>query len=100
MSKGFCLGISIFHESPLAGLRVALQGGFRGQVESAPVDSLDSDKESTLPILASRKFPKSSHYSASTRRGGFQVDSPVRNPVASEIARSAPPYTDRTREEP
>ncbi len=34
------------------------------------------------------------------RRGGFQVDSPVRNPVASKMARSAPPYTDRAREEP
>ncbi len=32
--------------------------------------------------------------------GGFQVDSPVRNPVASKMARSAPPYTSRAREEP
>jgi hypothetical protein len=33
-------------------------------------------------------------------RGGFQVDSPVRNPVANEMPRSAPPYTDRAQEEP
>ena len=32
--------------------------------------------------------------------GGFQVDSPVRNPGASEMARSSPPYTDRAGEEP
>ena len=32
--------------------------------------------------------------------GGFRVDSPVRKPVASEMARSSPPYTDRAREEP
>ena len=33
-------------------------------------------------------------------KGGFQVDSPVKKPVASKMPRSAPSYTDRTREEP
>lgn len=28
------------------------------------------------------------------------MDSPVKEPVASEMPRSAPPYTDRAREEP
>ena len=32
--------------------------------------------------------------------GGFRVDSPVKNPAASEIARSSPPYTDRAIEKP
>lgn len=32
--------------------------------------------------------------------GGFQVDSPVKKPNASEMARCAPPYTDRDGEEP
>ena len=64
------------------------------------MDSLDSVKESTSPAGRSAKPLIMSQNSGPTRRGGFQVDSPVRNPVASEIARSAPPYTDRAREEP
>jgi hypothetical protein len=32
--------------------------------------------------------------------GGFRLDSPVKVPVASEMLRSAPPYTSRAREEP
>ena len=32
--------------------------------------------------------------------GGFQVDSPVKIQVARKLARCAPPYTDRAREEP
>jgi len=33
-------------------------------------------------------------------QSGFKVDSPVKKPRASEMARCAPPYTDRAREEP
>lgn len=44
-------------------------------------------------LILSHNFPQG-------RRGGFQVDSPVKNPVARKVARSAPPYTDRGREEP
>ena len=33
-------------------------------------------------------------------RGGFQVDSPVKKPRASEMPRCAPPYTDSAWEEP
>ena len=54
------------------------------------MDSLDSVKESTSPAGRSAKPLIMSQNSGPTRRGGFQVDSPVRNPVASEIARSAP----------
>jgi len=32
--------------------------------------------------------------------GGFRLDSPVKVPVASEMARCAPPSTDPAREEP
>ncbi|PXW66346.1 hypothetical protein C7964_11077, partial [Loktanella sp. PT4BL] len=31
---------------------------------------------------------------------GFEVDSPVKKPRASEMARQAPPYTDQAGEEP
>jgi hypothetical protein len=34
------------------------------------------------------------------RKGGFRVDSPVRSGFASEMLRSAPPYTNGTLEEP
>jgi len=37
---------------------------------------------------------------AKTGQGGFQVDSPVKKPRASQMARCAPPYTDRAGEEP
>ena len=36
----------------------------------------------------------------SDTQGGFQVDSPVKKPVARKLARSAPPYTEFAREEP
>jgi hypothetical protein len=36
----------------------------------------------------------------SGRRGGFQVDSPVKTPVARKLARCAPPYTFSSGEEP
>jgi hypothetical protein len=64
------------------------------------VASLDSAVESTLvrgptpkPLISSQEF-------AWVRPSGFQVASPVKRPVASEMARSAPPYTNRAREEP
>ena len=41
-----------------------------------------------------------SHFYLEPSQGGFQVDSPVKKPRASEMARQAPPYTDRAREEP
>mgnify|MGYP003603640143 CR=1 FL=1 len=50
--------------------------------------------------MLSGKVLKLSHNFPQGRRGGFQVDSPVKKPVASEMPRSAPPYTDRAREEP
>ena len=62
--------------------------------------SLDSAEESTLPAGWTGKLLIINDNSEPVCRGGFQVDSPVRNPVASEIARSSPPYTDRAREEP
>lgn len=45
------------------------------------------------PLMLSRKFKPIGW-------GGFQVASPVKTPRASQVARSAPPYTDCAREEP
>jgi hypothetical protein len=45
------------------------------------------------PLILSRNFD-------SAAGGGFRLDSPVKKPHASELARSAPPPTDRAREEP
>jgi hypothetical protein len=36
----------------------------------------------------------------SAYRSGFYLDSPVKNPVASEMPRCAPPHTNGTGEEP
>jgi hypothetical protein len=47
-----------------------------------------------------RKLLLSRRIISGVAAGGFRVDSPVRNPVASEMARSSPPYTDPAREEP
>ena len=88
----------------LAGLQGVFRGGFLGwlpaSVDSVQVDSLDSSEESTWPAGPSAKLLILSLNSEPACQRGFQVDSPVRNPVASEIARSSPPYTDRAREEP
>ena len=62
--------------------------------------SLDSSEESTLPAGWPGKLLILSQNSGPACRGGFQVDSPVRNPAASEIARSSPPYTFGAGEEP
>ena len=88
----------------LAGLQGVFRGGFLGwlpaSVDSVQVDSLDSSEESTWPAGPSAKLLILSLNSEPACQGGFQVDSPVRNPVASEIARSSPPYTNRAGEEP
>jgi hypothetical protein len=83
---------------------VSFRGGFLGWlpagVDSVQVASLDSSEESTRPAGLPAKLLIMSQKSDANRWGGFQVDSPVRNPVASEIARSSPPYTDRPKKEP
>lgn len=88
----------------VAGLRAAFRGGVLGWlpagVESAQVDSLDSSEESTWAKGRSAKFLITIPISGPIHQGGFQVDSPVRNPDASEMPRSAPPYTNLAREEP
>ena len=56
---------------------------------------LDSAEESTLPAGWPGKLLILSQNSGSACRGGFQLDSPVRNPAASEIARSSPPVYDQ-----
>ncbi|RBI69892.1 hypothetical protein DQW77_15075 [Roseovarius sp. TE539] len=75
----------------MTGLQGAFQGGFLGwlpaRADSAQVASLDSSEESTWAKGRTAKPLKTSQKSELARRGGFQVDSPVRNPVASEIAR-------------
>ena len=64
------------------------------------MDSLASKRNPPWPPILSGKVRKLSHNFPQGRRGGFQVDSPVKKPVASEMPRSAPPYTDCAREEP
>ena len=64
------------------------------------MDSLDSKRNPPWPTVWSRKILKLSQNFRQGRWGGFQVDSPVKRPDAGKLARSAPPYTDRAREEP
>lgn len=64
------------------------------------VDSLDSKRNPPWPPVWSRKILKLSHNFRQGRWGGFQVDSPVKMPVARKLARSAPPYTVGAGEEP
>jgi hypothetical protein len=64
------------------------------------LDSLDSTKESSKPRSRFRKPLIMSRFSQILTAGGFRLDSPVKVPVASEMLRSAPPYTNRAREEP
>jgi hypothetical protein len=90
--KGFFAAESTLSvKSAVTGLQEAFRGGFLGwlpaRVDSAWVASLDSFEESTWPDRRPSKCLITSQKSESTGRGGFQVDSPVRNPVASEIAR-------------
>ena len=81
-------------------LRVASMGGFFGQSGFLKLARVDSSEESTWPGAMPRKVLILSQKSLQIDRGGFQVDSPVKKPVASEMPRSAPPYTDRAQEEP
>ena len=74
-----------------------MASGVGGFLKLAQVDSSEG---STLPAGRPRKLLILSQNSGPACRGGFQVDSPVRNPAASEIARSAPPYTFGAGEEP
>jgi hypothetical protein len=64
------------------------------------VDSLDSKRNPPWPAVRSRKILILSHNFRQGRRGGFEVDSPVKKPDARKLARSAPPYTNRVGEEP
>ena len=77
-----------------------LPGVASGHLASPEVDSLDSHRESTLPARGPRKSLKWIRNLARIGRGGFQVDSPVRIHVASEMPRCAPPHTFRAGEEP
>jgi len=51
-------------------------------------------------LTAPRNLLLYKHFIPEASRGGFQVDSPVKKPVASEMPRCAPPYTQRPGEEP
>jgi len=64
------------------------------------VASLASCRSPLRPVRRSRKILILSQNFQQGRWGGFQVDSPVKRPDAGKLARSAPPYTDRAREEP
>ena len=64
------------------------------------VDSLASRRNPLRPRRWSCKVLILSRNFQHGRWGGFKVDSPVKKPRASEMARSAPPYTDPAEEEP
>ena len=64
------------------------------------VDSLASKRNPPWPPMLSGKVLKLSHNFPQGRRGGFQVASPVKLPVASEMLRCAPPHTNEAWEEP
>ena len=57
-------------------------------------------KSTCRPTVARANALIMSHFYLQPNRGGFQVDSPVKKPRASEMARCAPPYTYWAREEP
>jgi hypothetical protein len=67
-----------------------LASGQDGFLKLAKVDSAE---EATLASTLKRKFLKRIQKIARSSRGGFQLDSPVKKPDASEMARSSPPYT-------
>ena len=64
------------------------------------VACLDSLRNPLRPAGRSRKILILSRNFQRGDWGGFQVDSPVKRPDAGKLPRSAPPYTDRAREEP
>ena len=61
---------------------------------------VDSIWESTLPAGRTRKCLNMSQNFCRASQTGFRVDSPVKKPDARKLARCAPPYTERAREEP
>ena len=61
---------------------------------------LDSLMESTCMDAEKRNPLIMIQVLACRPRAGFQVDSPVKRPDASKLARCAPPYTDGAGEEP
>jgi len=70
------------------------EGGFR------QVAALASERNPPCPSGQPGKSLILIHNAEAICGGGFQVASPVKKPRASEMRRSAPPYTDRAREEP
>ena len=95
--NAFC-GFRFYGRAPVVWL--ASVGGFWGQGGFLKLARVASLVASTWPEAVPRKLLISSRKSRRIGRGGFQLDSPVKKPRASEMARSAPPYTDRVREEP
>ena len=61
---------------------------------------LDSLMESTCMDAEKRNPLIMIQVLACRPRAGFQVDSPVKRPDASKVARCAPPYTQTAGEEP
>ena len=57
-------------------------------------------KSTFWPPVARANALIMSHFYLEPSQTGFKVDSPVKKPRASEMARLAPPYTDCAREEP
>lgn len=70
------------------------EGGFR------QVAALASERNPPCPRCVPGKSLIMSHNAEANCGGGFQVASPVKKPRASEMPRSAPPYTNWTPEEP
>ena len=70
------------------------EGGFR------QVAALASERNPPCPRCVPGKSLIMSHNAEAICGGGFQVASPVKKPRASEMPRSAPPYTNKAREEP
>jgi hypothetical protein len=80
------------------------QGGFPrwlpAKVDFPKLARVDSKRNPPWPGLLFGKVLIMSQEFRQAPQGGFQVDSPVKKPRASEMPRSAPPYTDCAREEP
>ena len=70
------------------------------RLASPEVASLASGLESTAAATPARKSLNLSQNFRRAGEGGFRVDSPAKWPDAGKLPRSAPPYTDRPREEP
>jgi len=70
-----------------AGVASGFRGWLSGQRGYQKVACLDSTEESTLPEGQNPKQLIMSQNSGGSRRGGFQVASPVKKPRASEMPR-------------